>query len=471
LAGLSAAPAQQRLMSGIAAVDLYENRLRQVDRALEVLVGLHRAGLATMPVRERLARAAAKTEAWEHATEVLEELMVQRDTSAGRIEAARLAMAVYRDRLDAPELASSAVTRLLDEAPDDGEALDLVLGGAFPLSLTKRLLEQGRPAVLESLVRQPLDVERMARLAEMARQIDDLPLRQVTLGAVVALGSQSSQLLSELVQLDGRVARTPQIAVDDHVVESLRDAEDRGGTAELMRALATTLAEALGPGLTALGVGKKERVRPQDGLPVRNEVAAWVGALGLGEFELYVGGSDTNGVYAVGTELPAIILGSTVRSPLSAAHRQALARELLGLKLGTTILRHRDPVDVAAIIVAACGVAGVRLESPPYAMLAEFERLLAKEMPRRVRKVLPEIAAAIASSREDPLAWVRAARSSLDRMAAIAIGDVSWVLATDGNRGQAPFTTEQRLRAERLISFVLSPSFFAVRDKLGMGVR
>jgi hypothetical protein len=224
--------------------------------------------------------------------------------------------------------------------------------------------------------------------------------------------------------------------------------------------------------LTALGVGKKERIRPQDGLPVRNEIAAWVGAIGLGEFELYVGGRDANGVYAVGTEVPAFVVGENVKSPLSAVHRQALARELLGLKRGTTILRHRDPTDVAAIIVAACNVAGVRVESPPYAMLAEFERVLGKEMPRRVRKALPEFATTIARSGEDPLAWVRAARSSLDRMAAISIGDVSWVLASaEGERGQEPVTAEQRLRAERLLSFVLSPAFFAVRDKLGMGVR
>ncbi|HVU04923.1 MAG TPA: tetratricopeptide repeat protein [Polyangiaceae bacterium] len=472
LASLSAAPAQQRLMSGIAAVDLYENRLGRVDRALEVLSGLHRSGLSTLPVRERLARAAAKAESWERATEVLEELMGQRDTREGRIEAARLAMVLYRDRLSSPGRAEKAVERLLAEAPDDGEALDLVLRDVFPKGVTQKLLSSGRDAVIESLSRSPLDVEGMARLAEIAKKTGDLPLRQVTLGALVALGKSDPSILGELATLDGRVARTPQIAVDDRVVDELRDPEDQGATADLMRWLATTLAEALGPGLTALGVGKKERVRPQDGLPVRNEVAAWVGALGLGEFELYVGGRDPNSIYAVGTEVPSIVVGGSVQSPLSAAHRQALARELLGLKLGTTILRHREPADVSAIIVAACNVVGVKLDSPPYAMLAEFERLIGKEMPRKVRKALPEIAQAIQSSGQDPLEWVRAAQSSLDRMAAVAIGDVSFILSPDErSRGQAQVTSEGKLRAERLIAFVLSPSFFTVREQLGMGVR
>src|SRR6185436_1393830 len=55
LASLTNAPTQQRLMSGIAAVDLYENRLNQLQQALDVLVGLHRSGLATLAVKERLA--------------------------------------------------------------------------------------------------------------------------------------------------------------------------------------------------------------------------------------------------------------------------------------------------------------------------------------------------------------------------------------------------------------------------------
>jgi tetratricopeptide (TPR) repeat protein len=473
LATLAEAPAPQRLMSGIAAVDLYENRLGQADQALSVLVKLHQAGLATLPVRERLARAAAKTESWETATRVLEELMAQRETPEGRIEAARLAMAIYRDRLAAPARAEGAVTRLLQEAPADGEALDLVLGNVFSKPVTRKLLAGGRSATIAALLASPLDLENVTRLAEMARQLDDVQLRQATLGAVVALGGQTPATLAELSALDGRIARVPQIAIDDRVIEGLRDPEDRGALPELFRALSTTLAEALGPGLTALGVTKKERVRPQDGLPLRNELAAWAGALGVGEFELYVGGRVADGICAVPTELPAIVVGAAVPYPLSAAHRAALARELLGLRLGTTILRHRDPADIAALVVAACNVAGVRIESPPYAMLAEFERLLSKELPRRVRKVLPDLARAVAESGGDPIAWVRAAKGSLDRMAAISIGDVSWILSGDGGRerGEPPNTTEGRLRAARLLSFVLSPAFPSVRDKLGMGVK
>jgi hypothetical protein len=298
-------------------------------------------------------------------------------------------------------------------------------------------------------------------------------MRQVALGVVVALGGQTREILAELAQLDGRIARVPQTAIDEGVIDGLRDPEDRGAIPELMLAIAPTVAEALGPGLVALGVTKKERVRPQDGLPIRNEIAAWAGALGLGEFEFYVGGRDRKGIYAIATEIPSIVVGADVAHPLSAVHRSALSRELLALKLGTTILLHRDSTNVAALITAACHLGGVRLEGPPYAMLPEFERSLGKEMQRRVRKVLPELAARVSDDGADPVEWVRAAMSSLDRMAAAAIGDVSWVLGgpSGAARGEAPETSEGRLRAERVLSFVLSPTAFAVRERLGMGVR
>jgi hypothetical protein len=55
-------------------------------------------------------------------------------------------------------------------------------------------------------------------------------------------------------------------------------------------------------------------------------------------------------------------------------------------------------------------------------------------------------------------------------MAAVAAGDVSWVL---GGRSRAPIgeSRGERARAERLLAFVLSPTYLDLREQLGMGVR
>jgi hypothetical protein len=105
-------------------------------------------------------------------------------------------------------------------------------------------------------------------------------------------------------------------------------------------------------------------------------------------------------------------------------------------------------------------------------MLGEFQRLLGKEMPRKVKKILGDLAGRYAQSGQDVFSWVRAATSSLDRLAVIAAGDVSWVLAGASRvRGQISASHEAQERTARLLAFVLSPTYLALREQLGMGVR
>jgi cellulose synthase operon protein C len=472
LSGLSEAPTQQRLMSGVAAVDIYENKLKELGPALEILSGLQEARLGTLQVRERLARVAAKAGAWDRAAGTFELLMSERDSSSGRAEAARLALAIRRDRLGNPASARGAAAQLLAELPGDGEALDLVLSGAFSNDFARPLLDAGRSAMASSFASGGAEVESVERLARIALALGDDPLRQATLGALVALGVEPGPLDAELAKLDRRVARVPSIAIDDASLPELADPEDGGAIASLMRELGTTIAAAIGPSLAALGVTKKERVDPKAGAPIRNEVVAWAGALGIGELDVYVGGRDPGAVFGVATEPPSLVVGEGVRAPLSPAYRQAVARELFALKRGTTVLGHREAPEVSALIVAACRLGGVELDAPAFAMLAEFQRLLGKEMPRRVKKILPDLARNVADSGEDLLRFYRAATSSLDRMAAVAAGDVSWVLAGDArNRGRQPASIEGEERMRRLLTFVLSPPYLELRERLGMGVR
>jgi len=215
-------------------------------------------------------------------------------------------------------------------------------------------------------------------------------------------------------------------------------------------------------------VGKKQRVEPRAGLPIRNEIAAWAGALGLGEFELYVGGKRDDGVQAVPGEVPALVVGPAIKAPLAPAARQAIARELYALRRGTSVTRSRDETTVAAIVVAACRLAEVRVEAPPYAMLADVQRQLGKALSRRTKKVLPALCRAVVEEGRDAKAWAQAAQASMYRMAAIAAGDVSLVLRDmlDAPPDRLPALIPYDQRARRLIAFVLSPRYLELRGKL-----
>ncbi|MDC3956734.1 tetratricopeptide repeat protein [Polyangium jinanense] len=474
LSGIGEAPAQQRLMSGVAAVDIYENKLNAPEKALKVLVGLHEAGLSTPPVRERLARVAAKTGAWSRATSILEQLMQERDKREGRMEAARLAMAIWRDKQNDPLKAESAVVKLLDESPDDGEALDLVLTTSYEASLRQRLLGRAKNVLVQKLSEDPCDADRVERLAKIAQAGQDAALRQATLGCLVSLGRDDDAISTELKRIDGRVATRPQIVLDAKAMAEIADPEDNGPIAELFVLMAETVTLALGPTLGSLNVGKKERIDSRGGHPLRVAVAEWMGAVGFeGDFELYVGGPEPKGVHGVAGEVPAIVVGPGITTPLDAAARSAIARTVFALRRGITSLRTRDEATVASVVIAACNEVDIKVQNPGYAVYGEIQRAVHKEISRKIRKSIGEVCQKVVSSKQDARAWTNAARRSLDRMAVIAAGDVSIVLSdiVSVPRDQLGSVVTESERSRRLLSFVLSPSYLELRKKLGMGVR
>lgn len=474
LSTIPEAPQQQRLMSGVAAVDLFEKRLGDPKKALEVLVGLHKAGLSTAPVRERLAKAAAKTGAWREATSILEQLMSERDTREGRIEAARLAMAIWRDKLTDSMGAERAVAKLLQESPDDGEALDLVLTTGYDMAFRTQTLGRAKSSLIDRLASDPCDAARVTLLAKIAAAGQDLGLRQATLGTLVALGRDDAGLSEELARLDARVAARPQIVLDARAMAEIADPDDGGPVAEIFAAMAETVSQAIGPSLSSLSVGRKERIEARGGHPLRVAVAEWMGALGFeGDFDLYIGGPEPRGVSGVAGDQPAIVLGSAVSVPLDAAARSALAREVFALRRGITAVRTRDDNMIASLAVAACNEAGMQVANPGYAVFGEVSRSLHKEISRKVKKAILDPCQRFIASGQDPRAWAAAARRSIDRMAVIAAGDASIVLADilGVRREELGLHVADNERARRLVSFVLSPSYLELRKKLGMGVR
>jgi hypothetical protein len=262
----------------------------------------------------------------------------------------------------------------------------------------------------------------------------------------------------------------PQVAAPAETLRAILAPGDEGPVADLFELLGPTLAEALGPTLQACGVGRRDKVDPRSGLALRNEIAAWAGALGVREFDLYVGGSDAQVVQGIPGEPPALVVGAGVNAPLTPLTRGRVAREFLAIVRGTTVTRSRDETSIAAIVVAACGLADVPIEHPAYAVLAEIERLMGKAIARRTRKLLPDVCRAITSSHADARAWHKRALASQDRMATVASGDPSVVLSDvlrvpTEKLGAA---VKGNARAEELVHFVLSETYLELRRGLGL---
>lgn len=471
LASLETAPAKNRVTAGIAAVDLYENKLDRFDKALDVLIVLHKAKLSTLPVRERLARAAARTGAWKEAVAILEELMHERPSSEGRIEAARLAMALHRDRLSNQNGAARAIVKLLEESPTDGEGVDMLLTTEHAPETRERLLHAARDALLEILQKRPCDLTAVRRLAKVARALPDEALQHAALGVVAALSVGDPQIEGALSALAARKTQTPQVEISAPILRAILAPGDDGPVADLFAMLGPTVAEALGPNLQGCGVSKRDRIDPRSGVALRNEIAAWAGAFGIREIDLYVGGKDPHSVQGVPGEPPALIVGAGVKAPLGPLARARVARELLAIVRGSTIALSRDDTSIAAIAVAACRLAEVPIEHPPYAVLGEIERLMSKAMSRRTRKAIVEAGRAVAARNADARNWQRRALASHDRIAAIAAGDVSLVLGEAlgvPERDRLAEAVKGNARGQELLGFVLSAQYIDVRRALGL---
>ncbi len=470
LARLESAPAKQRVMSGVAAADLYEGKLNLPELAVSVLLVLDGAGLGTLPVRERVARAAGRAQNWDLAAETLLYLAESRESSAGRVEAARLALSIFRDKLGLPDQALHAIHSLFAEVPGDPEAIDFIIEQPFSEDDNRALCAAARDALRARLLEQPIDPESIDRLAQIAAIIDDAPLRQIALGALVAIESGTPEMVHELEVLGSRAARLPSIALDSSCFADLAEVGDEGPLADLFANLAPWFAEVLGPSLSVLGVTKKQRVDPRSGLPVRNEIAAWAGALGLGEFDVYVGGIEPDNVVGIPGETPSLVVGTALHAPLQPHNRQLVARELYAIRRGISLLRHRTAAETAALVVAACRVAEVPISAPAYALVDEFARLL-QSLPRRIRKTLPALCAPLSDGSMDPLEWHIAATSSMDRMAALAAGDVSLVVGAQHLYNQTDAMGSLNDRQERLLRFVFSSQYLSLRDRLGIRVK
>jgi hypothetical protein len=169
-------------------------------------------------------------------------------------------------------------------------------------------------------------------------------------------------------------------------------------------------------------------------------------------------------VQGVAGEIPALVIGPSVKSPFDALTTARVTRELFALARGTTLMRTRDDTTIAAVTVAACRIAEVPINSPPYAILAEVEKALRSTLPRKIKKMIPEVCSAVAQSGADPKNYARAALASQARVSAVASGEVALVLADMvGSPG-----TSTDPRAIELAKFVLSPTFVQLRRAFGL---
>jgi hypothetical protein len=321
-----------------------------------------------------------------------------------------------------------------------------------------------------SLHEAPPNADAHQRLARIAHSLGDPALEHAALSCALSLGGPDGTTELRLAHLSGQKARLPSVALSEPMLRQIVASGDDGPLADLFIALGPTLAEALGPTREGVGVTKKDRIDPKAGSTLRGEIANWAGAFGIVTFDLYVGGKDPSGVQGIAGDPPAIVVGSGVTAPLSPAIRGRVLRELISILRGTTVTRLRDDTTIAAIVVAACNLAKVRVDSPPFAVLAEVERHIGKALARKTKALIEPLCRAHTASGVDPRQWAARARATQARAAALASGDASLVLADVFGEPleRLPIVAREDVRAHELFRFFLSRPYFDLRRSLGL---
>lgn len=468
LAGLAKAPVRNRITAGVAAAELFETRLGAVGRAKEVLVTLRDAGLMALPLKERLAKVAALSSDWVLATTMLLGLTDERAAPEGRIEAGRLGLAIARDRLADRALASTFAAKVLTLDPSEASALELVLEIPSSEPVAEALagaVARAETSLVSSFQRETPSFVGVERLTKVAQALGHDALHRIAVSTLGLLDPEQPD------RTRGIFREEPTSVLDATSLKTLLAPGDDGPVAELFVLLSGVLAEAFGPPLSALGVGKRDRVESRAGLAIHAEVASWVGAFSVSQFELYVGGGDADAIACVPNEPPRIVVGTGVRAPLDGRARGVLARGLLATTRGTHVVMTRDDETILAIFEVVCKKTKVKGELRRSRLTPDVERLLSKHIDRRTRAAVEPLCKRIIEERCDILAWAKAARMSLARAELIGSSDVpavvSRLVAIAPDKLSAAALEDPR--ALDLVRFALSPSYLAVRNGLGLG--
>ncbi len=459
---------EQRRSAGLHAADLFEKVGRPRD-AVELIENLKELGLSDQNAQEKQARALARTEDWGAAYAAFKDLNEKEDSIDKRIESAQMMLAIQRDHLRQPADLREAVRRVLRDAPLDADALEVALRVGLDQEDKKHLLQAAREESRSQLRRDPLNQSEIKRLSELCHEGGDDELERVALGTRALLGTLPSALAARLQTLAEAINDQPREAWTQNELATILPEELASPVAVFAQILGRRLTLELEADLEARGVNGMMRFDEFSGNPVREEIAPWATALGISDFELFVGGRDSESISGLQLDLPTLIVGKNVELPFGLQERARLVSLLVAMKAGLCVYASQ-PTEITTLwLRAAVDVADPSAQESP-ALVDELSREeqeirshLNEHLTAEEKAELKEILDEVGSARESVFTLPSAVQKAGLRLAAIITGDPSIVRALPD---LIPADEQERAQAMGdLIDFCLSNEFRAARQK------
>ena len=426
LAACREAPRAQRLAARQGAVALFDQRLGLPERALEQLDALVTEGEADDAAIERAVQIATSAELWPAALRFALLAVDRVEKGVPHAAAMMRVVEIHRDRLLDRRAAAVQARKAHNAYPADLGILK-ALQELSEDNERQRNAKETLDAVRELLRAEGPTVERVSGLIEAARS-----------GGETALESLAQRLASAL----GRESPAPPTTVpargslrDPALVLRYRHPDDSGRAVTLLETLLPDLAELSGATTDSFRVGWSDRIRGAHA--TRAALLPLLRAVGVEEFELYVGGNDPTRVTAIGGDPVAVVLGAGASPALDGAARQEFVRRLLLALRGAAALAHARGETVVPRTRAALAYAELPVAAPAK-MYEAHAKAVGKAVSRRVRKAIAESGRALAADPHAPDEIAKAARAMLStaRRGALAVGGDVAAAARDLQRAE-----------------------------------
>jgi tetratricopeptide (TPR) repeat protein len=426
-------------------------------------------------LRERLVGLCLRVSDWERASRELRALARLRPTPQDKArEELRLGL-MLRDRLNDRVGARLALDRARTLDPLN---LDVVreLAELLEAAARQQVLAGTAASLRASIVQNPRNAMLYERLAQVTAWQSDVDARWLALVGVEALGTPSVDQRQVIAQGRAKLANPQRVRLDDTARAVLRGGS-LGALAELWRAIAPAVQVATGVDAGKLGFTRADRV-PLKRLGDKYEpLATALACFAVEDAEIYISPARDGVARALAAETPILCLGGDVASANQPLQRWLLGRAIATLAEGVATLGALRDGELGWTIAAA--LRAIDLPIPPAmqaevagedASIAERARVLKKEMSRKAKATVQQLA----QTRAGELAYVEAFR-----LGALAIGDRAGLLwagdlaiAHDqldvGRGGRALIDSRGALE---LTAWSVSEDHLKLRERLATGLK
>jgi tetratricopeptide (TPR) repeat protein len=458
--------------------ELLDQKLDDPEFATQPLLELVNLGDIHPDTYRRLIHVARRAKAWDVAALAAGRLADSTGDDEERLDALRAQGILLQSFVKDGPRALEAWKRVIEVRPNDVRAIEALMDLTPPEQRAE--LTNSLTAFLQVRLRvNPTEAKLLRTLAKVRALGGSRDGLFCTLQVLDALGQATDQEVQELRNLQALAPPGPQRPLTPDGIARIRHPEQSGLAEQLHQLIAPLLSKVYAADAQALRLGKAQRPRGADLLVERCQNAGEV--FGIQQLVLKRSEDPAITIVAVPESEPTIAMGPQLGPDLPAEGRFLLGRAVWHLLAGTSAFAQRTETQIRALHDAAIKE-GNRDFQPTERRLGvdALQREIHRNLPRRLRRPLSELAAQLAHADEESmLRWCRAVKLSSDRAGLLLAGDLraalpvivpGWTDTDSAQRARLVPRVEESTTARDLFVFALSDDYLNLRREVGLAI-